>query len=98
MTFVRTGDAGRTVDFCFEGRRIEAREGDSVAAALLAAGVDRVRSTTNGGSPRLPYCLMGVCFECLVEIDGEANLQSCMVEVKAGMKVKRQELGREELP
>lgn len=92
MTFTRTASAGRVVRFSFEGAPVEAREGDSVAAALLAAGVDRFRATPKQGQPRLPYCLMGVCFDCLLEIDGEANHQSCMIEVREGMQVRRQDL------
>ena len=42
-------------------------------------------------SPRGPYCMMGVCFDCLVEIDGRPNQQGCLVEVRAGMKVARQQ-------
>ena len=95
MNFARTGSAGRTIRFSFEGKPVEAREGDSVAAALLAAGIDRFRTTPKQGRPRLPYCLMGVCFDCLVEIDGEANRQSCMIEVRKGMRVRRQDLNRE---
>ena len=95
MSFARTGSAGRIIRFSFEGAAVEAREGDSVAAALLAAGVDRFRTTPKQAQPRLPYCLMGVCFDCLVEIDGEANRQACMIDVREGMQVRRQDLNRE---
>lgn len=95
MNFTRTGSAARIVRFSFEGMPVEAREGDSVAAALLASGVDRFRTTPKLSQPRLPYCLMGACFDCLLEIDGEANCQSCMVEVREGMRVRRQDLNRE---
>lgn len=81
---------GPTVSLDFEGKRIEAVEGDSVAAALLAAGETTFRSTPVSGAPRGPYCMMGVCFECLVEIDGIANQQSCMIEVREGMQIRRQ--------
>lgn len=94
MSFTRTASAARIVRFSFDGAVVEAREGDSVAAALLAAGVERFR-TTPQGQPRLPYCLMGVCFDCLLEIDGEANCQGCMVEVREGMQVRRQAQSRE---
>lgn len=76
--------------FDFEGTAFEAREGDSVAAALLAHGVLVFRTTPVSGSPRGPWCLIGECHECLVEIDGEPNRQACMVEVRAGMRVRRQ--------
>jgi len=81
---------GPTVSLDFEGRRIEAAEGDSVAAALLAAGETAFRKTPVSGSERGPYCMMGVCFECLLEIDGVANEQSCMVKVRDGMQIRRQ--------
>ena len=82
--------AGAVVRFTFEGRVIEARAGDSVAVALLAAGESIFRDSPVSGSPRGPYCMMGVCFECLVEIDGLPNRQACMIEVRPDMSVARQ--------
>jgi len=70
-----------------DGRVIAARRGESVATALLAAGVSPIRRTGLSGAARAPYCLMGVCFECLVTIDGQANRQACMTPVADGMKV-----------
>jgi len=84
----RLDEAGQVVRFTFEGCEIEAREGDSVAAALIAAGVGPIRSSISG-APRAPYCMMGVCFECLAEIDGVPNRQACMVRVRDGMDVSR---------
>ncbi len=84
-------DAGRVpVRFRFEGREIEAREGDTLAAALVAAGVLSLRDTPVSGAPRAPYCMMGVCFDCLVEVDGRKNCQACMTVVEPGMEVRRQ--------
>ena len=74
----------------FEGEAIEARAGDTVAAAMLAASPGHTRTTPVSGAPRLPYCLMGTCFECLMEIDGVPNRQACLTEVREGMRVKRQ--------
>ena len=45
-------------------------------------------------APRAPYCMMGVCFECLLEIDGVANRQACLVTVQPGMKIRSQEGAR----
>ena len=73
-----------------DGETIRAREGESVAAAMLAAGVRSCRTTAISDTPRAPYCMMGVCFECLVEIDGLPNRQACQTPVKAGMQVRRQ--------
>ena len=82
--------AAGTITFDFEGRTFEACAGDTVAAALLANGVLVFRSTPVSGAPRGPWCLIGNCHECLVEIDGEPNRQACMVEARAGMRVRRQ--------
>jgi predicted molibdopterin-dependent oxidoreductase YjgC len=89
--FRRLRDVPRTaVTIDLDGTALTAQEGESVAAALLAAGIDHTRTTPVGGSARLPYCMMGVCFDCLVEIDGVPNRQACLVQVKDGMKVRRQ--------
>ena len=57
---------------------------------LLAAGAGATRSTPGSGALRAAYCLMGVCFECLVEVDGVPNRQGCLVAVTEGMAVRRQ--------
>lgn len=80
----------RTVTLQVEGRTIAAREGDTLAMALLNAGVSPFRQTPVSGQPRAPLCLTGVCFDCLVEVDGQQNVQSCMAEVKEGMQVQLQ--------
>jgi len=70
-----------------DGNAIPAYEGETVATALLAAGV-RTFHTTSSGMPRAPYCNMGVCFECEVEIDGALLVRACMTPVRAGMRVR----------
>lgn len=82
-------NAGPLVVFDFEGRSITAAAGLSVAAALLVAGVIEFRSTPASGSKRGPYCMMGACFDCLVEIDARDNQQACMTLIRAGMQVRR---------
>lgn len=73
---------------------VYAHQGDSVAAAILAhSGV--ASRETESGSTRTPYCMMGVCFDCLVEIDGSPNEQSCMIQVREGMIVKKSQGLRE---
>ncbi len=86
----RLDPAQATLRFGFEGRTIPARPGDTVAAALLAAGIGSFRETAVSGAPRTPYCMMGVCFDCLVQIDGVPNRQACLVTVVNGMEVRRQ--------
>src|SRR4051794_15881951 len=85
---------GETIAFTNYGRGATARRGDSVAAALLAAGVEVCRTTAVSGAPRAPYCMMGVCFECLVTIDGIGNRQGCLVALRAGMAVETQKGAR----
>ena len=64
--------------------------GASAAAAVLAAGFRSIRETPVEGCERGPYCMMGICFDCLAEIDGVPNRQSCMVEARPGMRIRRQ--------
>lgn len=78
------------VRFTFNDQWVQAQPGDTVAAALLAAGHAVCRSTPVSGSARAPYCMMGVCFECLVVIDGVGNRQGCLTPVQEGMKVQTQ--------
>jgi predicted molibdopterin-dependent oxidoreductase YjgC len=81
-------EQGLAVEIFVEGRRVAAREGETLAVALLNAGVVPFRHTPVSGQPRAPLCLMGVCFDCLVEVDGAQNMQSCMLQVRAGMQVR----------
>jgi len=78
-----------------DGVAMPARDGDSVAAALLALGHAACRTSAVSGAPRGPYCLMGVCFDCLVMIDGVANRQACMAVVRDGMRIETQRGKRE---
>jgi predicted molibdopterin-dependent oxidoreductase YjgC len=82
--------AGETIAFTVDGRSAQAFVGDSVAAALLLAGLDHCRTTPVSGARRAPYCMMGVCFECLVTVDGVGNRQACLIPVRAGMRVETQ--------
>ena len=57
-----------------------------IDAALLAAGVMPFRQTPVSGAPRGPFCMMGACYDCLVEIGGETR-QACMIEVTEGLDI-----------
>jgi predicted molibdopterin-dependent oxidoreductase YjgC len=80
----------KTVTVKVEGKPVTVAAGDSVAAAIYAAGFHQFRESSVSNTPRAPYCLMGVCFDCLVEIDGSANHQACMTVVRDGMSIKIQ--------
>ena len=75
-----------TIWFC--DRAIDAAVDDSVAAALLADGIHCFGRRPVSAAPRAPFCMIGNCFDCLVEIDGETNLQACLVTVRDGMRIR----------
>ncbi len=77
---------GRRITISVNGRAVETREGTSVAAALLNAGVARFRRSESGEA-REPLCGMGICMECRVTIDGEAQVRSCQRLCEDGMEV-----------
>ena len=86
-------ESGSRVDVIWEGETLSLPEGSNLAAALLAAGVDVFRHTPVSGAPRAPFCMMGACFDCLIEIHGVV-CQACMLEVTKGMVITRpQEMG-----
>jgi predicted molibdopterin-dependent oxidoreductase YjgC len=77
------------VEITLDEERVRVPRGISVAAALLYLGIMESRQTTISQSPRGPFCMMGVCFECLMEIDGSSSQQACQVNVQPGMQVRR---------
>ena len=81
---------GTTVTVVINGAPFSAPVGCTAAAALLLAGAVPTRTTPVSGAPRAPYCMMGVCFECLVAIDGVPNQQGCLIPVVEGMRIDRQ--------
>ncbi|MBI4280043.1 MAG: (2Fe-2S)-binding protein [Armatimonadetes bacterium] len=83
---VARGD-GRPVRIEVDGTALEAREGDTVAAALLAEGRSILRHTLHGKAPRGLFCGMGFCFDCLVTVDGVRSVRACVTPVREGMKV-----------
>jgi predicted molibdopterin-dependent oxidoreductase YjgC len=89
------GGTAPAVTIEFEGQPLQVPGGVPLAAALLAGGVETFRTTPVTGAPRGPYCMMGVCFECLVEVDGVPSRQACLVAVREGMKVCRQQGARD---
>ena len=93
--FQRVGKSGGDVVISVDRARVTAQAGDSVAAALLAAGLTPTRTTPVSGAPRAPYCMMGVCFECLVTVDDIGNRQGCLIPVREGMRVETQKGKRE---
>jgi succinate dehydrogenase/fumarate reductase-like Fe-S protein len=83
---------GESVFVEIDGIAVAADANESVATVLLRQKPMWSRTTTISEAKRAPYCMMGVCFECLAFVDG-ASVQTCMVKVRDGMRIERQ-LGR----
>ena len=73
--------------FSFAGKEIDAEQGQSIGAALLAAGYRSLRTTRHGGAPRGLFCGIGICFDCLVTVNGQPNVRACLTEVRDGDEV-----------
>jgi D-hydroxyproline dehydrogenase subunit gamma len=85
------GTPASIVTLFLDGRPIMAYPHETVAACLLRNKIPYFRTTPVSGAPRLPYCMIGQCFDCLVEIEGIGSSQACLIQVKAGMRVFRQD-------
>ena len=83
--------ADKTVTLTIDGVSVTAELGESVAAVLLRQSPVWSRTTPITQSKRAPYCMMGVCFDCLAEVDGDASVQTCLTTVRDGMRVERQQ-------
>ena len=76
--------------FIFDGNEISAQPGQSVAAAILNQGSRILRQSRATGKPRSVFCGIGICFDCLVVIDGVPNQRACLAQAKAGLIVEIQ--------
>ena len=77
-----------TVTVTLDGKSVSLPSGVSVAAALFGIGETISRISPTSHKPCSPHCLMGVCFECMMEIDG-VQRQACLTEVEDGMVINR---------
>jgi len=82
--------SGVALTLTYEGSPISAYRGDTVASALLAAGVRVFKITEVAGEPRAGFCYSGRCSDCLMIIDGQANRRACVTPVEEGMDVRIQ--------
>ncbi|MEB8385898.1 2Fe-2S iron-sulfur cluster-binding protein [Rhodobacteraceae bacterium KMM 6894] len=87
-TFLELTPATDTVRVEFDGQPLDLPLGANLAAALLLAGVQTLRQTPVSGAPRGAFCMMGACFDCLVDIDGVTR-QACMQQVREGLVIRR---------
>ncbi|WP_432840190.1 (2Fe-2S)-binding protein [Dactylosporangium sp. CA-092794] len=82
----------------FDGREVSCREGWTIGAALTAAGVRSWRTTRREGRPRGLFCGIGICFDCLVTVNGRPSVRACLAEARPGDVVRSQEgAGRDDL-
>jgi predicted molibdopterin-dependent oxidoreductase YjgC len=79
-----------------DGVAVAAQQGETVAAVILRQDEVWTRVSPISGARRAPYCMMGVCFDCLAEVDGQVSTQTCLTIVQDGMQVRRQR-GRPEI-
>lgn len=82
--------SGGPVRLTFDGATVEAREGEPLIVALLAAGHRVLRTMPETGAPRGGFCMVGRCADCLVVVDGLPNARACATPVRAGMAVETQ--------
>ena len=92
LPFRDLSPAAPRVRVTLDGAPLDLPDGANLAAALLAAGVGSFRATPVSGAPRGPFCMMGACFDRLVEIDGVVQ-QACMIEVEPGLRIARPRAG-----
>ena len=91
--------AAEMVTFRIDGVAVSAREGEPLAAALLAAGYRVFRTMPRFADPRGGYCMVGRCADCFMVVDGVPNVRACSTPVRAGLEVRVQRgLGEPELP
>lgn len=81
---------GLEIEIVVDGLPVRAFEGESVAVALLAKGRRALRTTARRGEARGMYCSVGVCFDCVMTIDGRPNVRTCQTPVRAGMRIDSQ--------
>ena len=77
--------------FVFDDDILPFEDGQTVGAALVQAGIRSWRTTRFSDRPRGLFCGIGVCFDCLITVDGVPNVRACLCPAAAGMRVSTQE-------
>jgi len=80
----------KEIKFYFEGKELTAYEGESIAAALIANNIRVFRTSSKLSRPRGLFCSIGKCASCLMEVNGEPNVMTCVTPIEMNMKVKKQ--------
>lgn len=84
------GTSATSIEYFFNGECGQAFVGQNVAAAILQNGDRVLRTTRDSHAPRGIFCGIGICFDCLVVIDGIPNQRACLIEVREGMRIESQ--------
>jgi sarcosine oxidase subunit alpha len=87
---ILTFERGRRIEFQFDGRTLTGHEGETIAAALHAAGVRVLRKSIKRSHPRGFFCAIGRCSSCLMTVDGVPNVMTCVTRLREGMRVETQ--------
>lgn len=74
------------------GKKVEAYEGEPIAAALIANGVKVFRKTPKLKSPRGVFCVLGRCADCIMNVNGTPSIRTCVTPVKEGMIIESQDI------
>ena len=85
-----TPPEGRTVKFIYDGKVLEGYEGEPIASALRVAGVMTHRYTAKKHEPRGVFCAIGRCTDCVMVVDGQPNIRTCITPLKEGMVIQTQ--------
>ena len=70
-----------------DGKEVDAYEGETIAAALIAAGIRVFRTTRKRSEPRQIFCAVGRCTDCVMTVDGQPNVRTCITPVRDGMEI-----------
>jgi len=85
----RFSNNNKDVMFTFNSKPYMAKQGDNISAALVVNNIPFNRKTHGNQTARSSFCHMGVCFECLVQIDGISGIQACKTQLSEGMEIKQ---------
>ena len=80
-------EAGAAVTVFLDGEPIAAWRGQTIAAAIVASGRRVLRRTRRTGKPRGLFCAMGVCFDCVMIVNGKPGVRACVTAVEDGMRI-----------
>jgi hypothetical protein len=85
-----TKKSEEVLEFLYNGKKMKALKGDSIASALIANGVMKFRNTNKKGNPRGYFCGIGLCTDCMMKVNGVRNIRTCITEIEDNMVIETQ--------